>query len=178
MRLRLFGAEFSRPCETATQRLGRATIWRLCGTTMAVAFLAYGGTAQAGTAQAGTAQQINTLSQAERDAGWSLLFDGESLDGWRGYNRPDARPGRGTALCRSSRRAATSVGVSDGAQAMPHVRPRVSRTPGALPQLWRRQRPARSRWEHRPHWKALIGRGAVPHGVGAGCVVRDLPDRD
>lgn len=32
-------------------------------------------------------QQVapNTLSDSERDAGWRLLFDGETLDGWRGY---------------------------------------------------------------------------------------------
>lgn len=29
----------------------------------------------------------NTLTDAERDAGWRLLFDGESTNGWRGYNR-------------------------------------------------------------------------------------------
>ncbi len=28
----------------------------------------------------------NTLGAAELDAGWSLLFDGESTQGWRGYN--------------------------------------------------------------------------------------------
>ena len=27
----------------------------------------------------------NTLTPAERDAGWKLLFDGKSLDAWRGY---------------------------------------------------------------------------------------------
>jgi hypothetical protein len=36
-----------------------------------------------------TAQQpMNTLTEAERAAGWTLLFDGRSLDGWRGYNMP------------------------------------------------------------------------------------------
>ncbi len=32
---------------------------------------------------------LNTLTEAERADGWELLFDGASLDGWRGYNRPD-----------------------------------------------------------------------------------------
>jgi hypothetical protein len=32
----------------------------------------------------------NMLTDAERKAGWSLLFDGKSLDGWRGYKKPDA----------------------------------------------------------------------------------------
>src|SRR3954468_13072213 len=32
----------------------------------------------------------NTLTDAEKKAGWILLFDGHSLDGWRGYKRPDA----------------------------------------------------------------------------------------
>ncbi|MEE8488347.1 MAG: hypothetical protein V3S56_09260, partial [Gemmatimonadota bacterium] len=36
------------------------------------------------TACAATTVQ-NTLTDAERDAGWRLLFDGESLDGWRSY---------------------------------------------------------------------------------------------
>ena len=35
-------------------------------------------------ASPGIAQEMNTLSHAEREAGWKLLFDGESLDGWRG----------------------------------------------------------------------------------------------
>lgn len=30
----------------------------------------------------------NTLTDAEREAGWELLFDGETLDGWRGYHDP------------------------------------------------------------------------------------------
>ena len=32
----------------------------------------------------------NELTTAERSAGWTLLFDGHSLNGWRGYKKPDA----------------------------------------------------------------------------------------
>jgi hypothetical protein len=32
----------------------------------------------------------NTLTPAEQKDGWTLLFDGKSLDGWRGYKKPDA----------------------------------------------------------------------------------------
>ncbi|MYI06227.1 MAG: DUF1080 domain-containing protein, partial [Gemmatimonadetes bacterium] len=39
----------------------------------------------------------NTLTEAERDAGWRLLFDGETTDGWRGYNR-EAFPDTGWAV--------------------------------------------------------------------------------
>jgi hypothetical protein len=28
---------------------------------------------------------VNSLTAAEKSAGWKLLFDGKSLDGWRGY---------------------------------------------------------------------------------------------
>jgi len=43
-------------------------------------------------AAAGGDQEINTLTAAERADGWRLLFDGHSLDGWRGYNM-DGMPG-------------------------------------------------------------------------------------
>jgi len=40
----------------------------------------------------GAAQQtgpgMNTLTEAERAAGWRLLFDGKSTEGWRGYGEP------------------------------------------------------------------------------------------
>ncbi len=36
----------------------------------------------------------NTLTAAEKKAGWILLFDGHSLDGWRGYKKPDATDSR------------------------------------------------------------------------------------
>ena len=34
----------------------------------------------------------NTLTQEEREAGWMLLFDGESLDGWRNFKAEDDAP--------------------------------------------------------------------------------------
>jgi hypothetical protein len=41
-------------------------------------------------AAAVAAQAPNQLSAADQKAGWTLLFDGTSLNGWRGYKRPDA----------------------------------------------------------------------------------------
>jgi hypothetical protein len=45
----------------------------------------------------------NTLTDAERQAGWKLLFDGKTLDGWRTFGRRDVRPGwvvkNGTLAC-------------------------------------------------------------------------------
>ncbi len=43
------------------------------------------------------ARTPNTLSEAEREAGWRLLFDGETTAGWRGYNRA-AFPDTGWAV--------------------------------------------------------------------------------
>ncbi len=43
----------------------------------------------------------NTLTEAEKEAGWKLLFDGRSFDGWHCFKRDDVRPGwqaRGGAL--------------------------------------------------------------------------------
>ncbi len=40
---------------------------------------------------------MNTLTSEEKEEGWVLLFDGESADGWRGYNRP-AFPGQGWVI--------------------------------------------------------------------------------
>jgi predicted amidohydrolase len=35
----------------------------------------------------------NTLTSAEKQAGWKLLFDGQTTNGWRGYNQKEMPPG-------------------------------------------------------------------------------------
>ncbi len=49
--------------------------------------------ALAATALAAPAQQPNTLTDAERAAGWMLLFDGKTTDGWRRYGADTMPPG-------------------------------------------------------------------------------------
>jgi hypothetical protein len=44
-------------------------------------------------AQGPGAPSADTLTAAERAAGWRLLFDGRSLDGWRGYKTDATPPG-------------------------------------------------------------------------------------
>ncbi|MBU6399095.1 MAG: DUF1080 domain-containing protein [Verrucomicrobia bacterium] len=45
----------------------------------------------------------NTLTDAEKAAGWQLLFDGKTLDGWHNFKRDGVRPGwqvkDGTLAC-------------------------------------------------------------------------------
>src|SRR5687768_14983045 len=55
---------------------------------LAVAVSLLAGAASHAAAQ--TDSTPNTLTPAEKAAGWTLLFDGNSLDGWRGYKKPDA----------------------------------------------------------------------------------------
>jgi len=47
--------------------------------------------------------KINTLTDAEKAAGWKLLFDGKDFDGWHNFKRADIRPGwqvkDGTLAC-------------------------------------------------------------------------------
>jgi len=43
--------------------------------------------------QAGSDGGPNTLSPAEADAGWMLLFDGKTTAGWRGFGKPDMPDG-------------------------------------------------------------------------------------
>jgi len=39
------------------------------------------------------ASQVNALTDAERSEGWTLLFDGKTTTGWRGYGRTDMPEG-------------------------------------------------------------------------------------
>ncbi len=49
------------------------------------------------------AAKMNTLTDEEKAAGWKLLFNGESLDGWHNFRRQDIRPGwkviNGVLIC-------------------------------------------------------------------------------
>ncbi len=46
---------------------------------------------------------INTLTDAEKAAGWQLLFDGQSFNGWHNFKKAGVRPGwqvkDGTLVC-------------------------------------------------------------------------------
>src|SRR5258708_6398908 len=41
----------------------------------------------------GSAEGFNSITPAERSSGWQLLFDGTTLNGWRGFK--DEKPGTG-----------------------------------------------------------------------------------
>lgn len=45
------------------------------------------------TADVPVPDSVNTLADAEQQAGWELLFDGTSLDGWRGFGRDSVPAG-------------------------------------------------------------------------------------
>lgn len=53
--------------------------------------------------QAADAVAPNTLTDAERAAGWQLLFDGTNLNGWHNFKKDGVRPGwqvkDGTLVC-------------------------------------------------------------------------------
>lgn len=55
----------------------------------------------------------NTLTAEETAAGWKLLFNGESLDGWSNFKKPDIRPGwmvkEGLLVCADPKNAGDIV---------------------------------------------------------------------
>jgi hypothetical protein len=54
----------------------------------------------------------NTLTAAEKAAGWQLLFDGRSLDGWRAYGK-DTPPGAGWEVTDGTLRTVAKAKGSD-----------------------------------------------------------------
>ncbi len=44
------------------------------------------------------AEKLNTLTDAEKAAGWQLLFNGENLTGWHNFKKEGVRPGWQTEL--------------------------------------------------------------------------------
>ncbi|MGD0813968.1 MAG: DUF1080 domain-containing protein [Verrucomicrobiota bacterium] len=57
--------------------------------------------------------EINTLTAAEKAAGWQLLFNGTNFDGWHNFRRDGIRPGwqviDGTITCVNPRQAGDIV---------------------------------------------------------------------
>ena len=79
--------------------------------------LVVGAAVAVGLTMPAVAQSANTLSAADKNAGWKLLFDGSSLTGWRGFKKPDASGTRWSvkdgALCLAKAEGADTHGARD-----------------------------------------------------------------
>ncbi len=60
---------------------------------LAVAIMMNSCKAQSQPPQSTVTAGVNTLTSAEKAAGWQLLFDGESTAGWRNYGKPTISDG-------------------------------------------------------------------------------------
>jgi hypothetical protein len=64
-------------------------------------------------AQANDAAAANTLTDAEKAAGWKLLFDGKDLNGWHNFKKEGVKPGwqikDGTLACVDPKNASDIV---------------------------------------------------------------------
>jgi hypothetical protein len=60
--------------------------------------------------------KINTLTEAEKTAGWKLLFNGKDFAGWHNFKRQDVRPGwevkEGALVCADPHNAGDIVTTS------------------------------------------------------------------
>jgi hypothetical protein len=74
---------------------------------------------------AAAAQAPNQLSPTDQKAGWTLLFNGTSLDGWRAYKRPDASGTRwvvkDSLLCLEPGDSSDTRGARDIVAAKPYA---------------------------------------------------------
>jgi hypothetical protein len=65
--------------------------------------------------RAGRPEPINQLTPAEKKAGWRLLFDGKTTNGWRGFKRSDFPADRWKVEDGCLKRIAAGTGDSVGA---------------------------------------------------------------
>ena len=81
----------------------------LCLTTLAVAAEPVSPAAESNSGQpTSVLPNLNRLTDAEKAAGWVLLFDGQTTEGWRNFHKPDISKGwqvKDGALCRVDKTA-------------------------------------------------------------------------